>query len=68
MANTLPPIADVATRLHAMTARQLQLLALLSGVPEHTLLKIRNGQTVSPRYETVRAILPLMRRAVRDVT
>ena len=67
MANTLPPIEFITDKLHAMTTRQLQLLALLSEVPEHTLLKIRSGKTTNPRYETVWKIYPLIRRAVRDV-
>ena len=63
----LPPIEDVSALIQQMTLRQLRMLVLLSGVPEHTLLKIRNGQTTNPRYETVRAIMPMIRRAVREV-
>ena len=66
MAYKLPPIQDIASQLNGMTARQVQLLALLSGVPEHTLLKVRSGQTPNPRYCTVRAILPLMGKAARE--
>ena len=67
MTNTIPPITDVAKRLHAMTARQIQMLALLSGVSEHTILKIRSGQTEDPHYKAIWKILPLIRRAVREV-
>lgn len=67
MKNRLPAMADVAARMREMSARQIQLLALLSGVPEHTLLKVRNGQTLNPRYKTVYAIMPLMRRVVAEV-
>lgn len=66
MTYKLPPMQEIASQLNSMTARQIQLLALLSGVPEHTLLKVRSGKTENPRYGTVRAFVPMMRRAIRE--
>ena len=67
MANTIPPIKVITDKMRAMSIRQLKLLALLSSVPEHTLIKLRSGETVNPRYETVWKIVPLIGRATRDV-
>ena len=50
----IPSAAEIAQRMAPLRAPQLQRLAELSGVPFHTLLKIRSGETRNPGVETVR--------------
>lgn len=50
----IPSAADVAARLAQFKAPDLQRLADLSGVPFHTLLKIKTKETENPRLDTVR--------------
>lgn len=57
MDNTIPSAEQVRQRLQSS---DLQQLADQSGVPFHTLLKIRRGETANPRLETVRSIWPLL--------
>ena len=54
----IPSAAEIARRLAPMKASQLQRLAELSGVPFHTLLKIKRGDTENPGIETVRKFAP----------
>lgn len=58
MKNTIPSAADVAARLEPLDNAQLERLAALSGVPFHTLRKIKIKETKDPRIDTVRAFLP----------
>ncbi len=56
--NAIPNAASVADRLEPMNYAQLEELAKLSGVPFHTLLKIRSRETKNPGIETVRQFWP----------
>lgn len=58
MDQTVPTAADVSSALEPMTTAQLQRLAELSGVPFHTLLKIRGGETKNPRVDSVAKFWP----------
>lgn len=58
MEQTVPTAADVSSALEPMTTAQLQRLAELSGVPFHTLLKIRGGETKNPRVDSVAKFWP----------
>jgi predicted transcriptional regulator len=51
---SFPSAAEVANKLADLKAPQIQRLAELSGVPFHTLLKIKTGETSNPRLDTVR--------------
>ena len=66
MNQAIPSAADIAQRLAPMKYPQLQRLADLSGVPFHTLLKIRSGETRTPGVETVRSVLPHLSDAVQS--
>ena len=58
MQKAIPSIAEVRERLAALTRPQLVELSEKTGAPFHTLLKIRRGETLDPRLETVRAVWP----------
>lgn len=58
MNQTVPTAADVSSALEPMTTAQLQRLAELSGVPFHTLLKIRQKETKNPRVNSVAKFWP----------
>ena len=53
MAKTFPTAAEVRAALEPLTVPGLEKLAGASGVPFHTLLKIRDGVTKNPRLDTV---------------
>jgi hypothetical protein len=53
MAKTFPTPAEVQAALKPLSPPGLQKLAEASGVPFHTLLKIRDGVTGNPRLGTV---------------
>ena len=56
--NSIPSPAQVRALLEPMNQAAIQSLAVRSGVPFTTLLKVRTGETANPRLETVRAIWP----------
>lgn len=56
--NSIPSPAQVRALLEPMNQAAIQNLAVRSGVPFTTLLKVRTGETANPRLETVRAIWP----------
>jgi len=58
MDHTIPSAEQVRQRLLLTDANDLPRLAEQSGVPFHTLLKIRRGETRNPRIETVRMLWP----------
>mgnify|MGYP007009273268 CR=1 FL=1 len=62
MKPSLPSANDVRLKLADLSAPQLRALASSSGVPFHTLLKVRSGETANPGLETVRKFLPLIPR------
>lgn len=66
MSTSIPTAADVRATLQALTAKQLQALSGLSGVPVTTLYNVRNGTTKDPRLDTVGAFMPHL-DAVRAV-
>lgn len=68
MSHVIPSSAEVATLLQSLRRRDLQRLAALSGVPFHTLEKIRNGETKNPGINTVRAFLPHIEGAQASAT
>ena len=57
MDHAIPSATEVQQRLAAYDYRRLQALASKSGVPFHTLLKIRSGETKNPGIQTVRAFV-----------
>jgi hypothetical protein len=63
MDTTIPSGDDLKRSLSELTNGQLEALARFSGVPIHTLIKVRNGQTENPRLETVRAFVPHISKA-----
>lgn len=58
MSTLIPTAAEVRSDLLGLTAKQLQALSTLSGVPVTTLYNIRNGTTKDPRLDTVGAFMP----------
>lgn len=54
----IPTAAQVVARLKPMQYQQLDALSRLSGVPFHTLLKIRDAETLNPRIDTVSRFWP----------
>jgi predicted transcriptional regulator len=54
----VPTGQQVAEALRGLTAAEVQALAERSGVPFHTLLKIKTGETGNPRIETVSQFWP----------
>ena len=58
MNTPIPSAADVSARLTRLSRAEVQRLADASGVPFHTLLKIRSGETSNPGIETVRLFAP----------
>jgi transcriptional regulator with XRE-family HTH domain len=58
---------DVRTALAALTLRQVDRLAELSGVPATTIYKIRRGETANPGIETVRKFMPHVQASLREV-
>lgn len=60
MNTTIPSAAEIAAQLAPLKASQIQRLAELSGVPFHTLLKIKSGETGNPRIDTVRQFAPFI--------
>ena len=57
MESNIPAAQDVMALLRAMSLKQMQELADVSGVPMPTLSKIRYGQTENPGIDTVRKFL-----------
>lgn len=53
-----PSPEEVRAALAALDPAQLQRLAVLSGVPFHTLRKVASGETASPGIATVHAFAP----------
>lgn len=60
MNTQIPSTADVKARLGELKPPALVELARLSGVPFHTILKIRTGVTENPGIETVRKFSPFL--------
>lgn len=54
MDTTIPSADEVRGRLSGFSIVQMQELARISGVPIHTLTKIKSGETENPRIDTVR--------------
>lgn len=61
----IPAISVVRDALAALTMKQLERLALLSGVPMTTIYKIRLGDTENPGIETVRKFVPHINAAAQ---
>lgn len=55
---TVPTADELRAALSPLSNAQLQELASLSGVPFHTLRKVRSGETVDPGISTVAKFLP----------
>jgi hypothetical protein len=73
MSQTIPSAEQVVAALQQLSVRQLQRLADVSGVPVHTLLKIRigdkaKGGTADPRIGTVSQFWPLMSEVQGEAT
>lgn len=56
---------DINKTLSGLCYAEVQSLSDKSGVPFHTLLKIRSGETKNPRYLTVKALADCLRRPKR---
>ncbi len=54
----IPTVEDLRSRLMLLTYAQVQQLSEVSKAPFTTVWKIRAGETVNPRLETVQAIWP----------
>ena len=63
MNTPIPSAADISARLADLKSPQLQRLAELSGVPFHTLLKIKSRETKDPRIDTVRQFVGFIEEA-----
>lgn len=64
----IPSVSVVRQSLAALTMRQLEKLAELSGVPMTTIYKIKLGDTENPGIETVRKFAPHISAAASDHT
>jgi transcriptional regulator with XRE-family HTH domain len=58
MEHSLLGAEDVRAALSALSLRQIERLAELSGVPATTIYKIKRGETVNPGIDTVRKFMP----------
>lgn len=58
MSTAIPTVEQVRTDLKPLSLKQLERLAGLSGVPLHTIYKIKRGETANPGIETVRCFMP----------
>ena len=58
MDDNIVGIERVQEVLAPLTAKQLDRLASMSGVPVTTIYKIKRGETTNPGIETVRKFLP----------
>jgi len=56
----IPSTADFRAQLEPLGQSALAELSRLSGVPFHTLLKIKTGETANPGLETVRKFSPFL--------
>lgn len=61
--NTIPSGADVRRVLQALPLDRVRSLCESSGVPFGTAYKVRAGQVLNPRINTVRALYGAMPRA-----
>jgi len=57
----IPTIEELRSALEPLGQSELMELAAASGVPFHTLLKLRRGETQNPRLDTVRSLIPHLR-------
>lgn len=62
---SIPDASAVADKLRPLNYQQLEDLARRSGVPFHTLRKIRDRETRNPRIETVRQFWPHVSAALK---
>jgi predicted transcriptional regulator len=58
MPTDIPTCAELRAKLLTLTWSQVQELSRTTGAPFTTVWKIRDGETVDPRLETVRLIWP----------
>lgn len=63
METSLASADDVRAALEPLTLKQIERLAVLSGVPATTIYKIKRGETSNPGIETVRKFMPLIGEA-----
>jgi len=56
----IPSTLEFKARLEPMGSSELTELSRLSGVPFHTILKIKTGETTNPGLETVRKFCPFL--------
>lgn len=54
----VPSIEDVRKALGPLNLKQLEALAVLSGVPFTTIYKIKRAETANPGIETIRQFMP----------
>ncbi len=62
--DAIPSAKEVRNLLKRLKTVQVRELAIKSGVPFTTLLKVRDGETQDPRIETVRQLWAHLREAV----
>ena len=60
MQNAIPSAEDVRKKLADLSRAQLIELAEKTDTPFHTLRKIKSGETLDPKLETVRAVWPTL--------
>jgi len=63
MNDTIPSTEEVRAALAPLTLKQLDRLALLSGVPATTIYKVKLGETTNPGIETVRKFIGFIHEA-----
>lgn len=61
----IPSAEEVRAALAGLSFGQMQELSRLSGVAFTTLWKVRNGETVNPRLESVRAFIGHIKAAAQ---
>lgn len=66
MEASLASADDVRAALEPLTLKQIERLAVLSGVPATTIYKIKRGETGNPGIETVRKFMPLIGDALSE--
>jgi predicted transcriptional regulator len=67
MESPIPSAEEVRSMLDGLTLKQMEDVALRSGVPFSTIYKIKRGETRNPGIETLRQFLPFVKRAREGV-
>ena len=66
METAIPTAAGIRAMLSKLSTKQLERLAVLSGVPAPTIFKIRYDDTKNPGIDTVGKFLPFIAKAAES--